>query len=124
MARIEQYGSPAVRRGFPLRVRVTAALVAVLGPAPGAAAQAPPPHSTPGGRPPVDEIRERARPLPIPTREPVERGGRPGPEGPQRRVPGRSATGRAVPGVVLGFAAAGALVAIAALARRSSRRLS
>ena len=122
MSRIEQHGSPAGRRGFPIPGRVTAALVAVLGLAPGAAAQTPPPHSTPGGRPPVDEIRKRARPLPIPTREPVDRGGRPGPEGPQRRVPGQSASGGAVPGVVIGFAAAGALVAIAALARRLSRR--
>jgi hypothetical protein len=122
MSPIEQHGSPAVRRGFPIPGRVTAAVVAVLGLAPGAAAQTPPPHSTPGGRPPVDEIRERARPLPIPTREPVDRARRPGPEGPERRVPGRSATGRAVPGVVIGFAAAGALVAVMALARRLSRR--
>ena len=122
MSRIEQHGSPAGRRGFPIPGRVTAALVAVLGLAPGAVAQTPPPHSTPGGRPPVEEIRKRARPLPIPTREPVERGGRPGPEGPQRRVPGRSATSRAVPGVVIGFAAAGALVAIMALVRRPSKR--
>jgi hypothetical protein len=121
MSRIDQHGSPAVRRGFPIPGLRTAALVAVLGLAPGAAAQTAPPHSVPGGRPPVEEVRERARPLPIPTRAPVDRGRRPGPEGAQRRVPGRSATGRAVPRVVIGFAAAGALVAITALAMRRGR---
>src|SRR5262245_35204359 len=106
MSRIEHHGSPAVRRGFPIPGRVTAALVAVLGLAPGAVAQTPPPHATPGGRPPVEEARERARPLPIPTRPPVDRGRRPGPEG------------RALPEVVIGIAAAGGLVAVVALARR------
>ena len=112
MSRIEQYGSPAVRRGSPIRGRVAAALVAVLGLAPGAAAQTPPPHATPAGRPPVDEIRKRARPLPIPTRDPVEHG-RPGPEGPERWVPGRS--------VVIGFAAAALVAIVALVARRYGR---
>jgi hypothetical protein len=98
MSRIRQFGSPAVRRGSLILV------AAVLGLAPGAPAQTPPPHSTPSGRPPVEEVRRHARPMPIPTRAPVEHD-----RGPH-------------PAIVIGFAGAGALVAMVGLSKLITRR--